>query len=284
MRIIILGTAAATAVPLPFCHCETCCAARVSGGKDVRKRSSAIVNDELLLDLSPDLASMAGMYGIDTAKTRFLLQTHAHTDHFDAGHFVTRSSMYASQEVGHLDIVASKGTLGEMNRMILANEPTMDLFDPEFQRDANFTLHEVHAGETFSLGEYCISALDAQHDERTEALIYLIAYRGRTFLYATDLRTINESTWELLAKNTLDVVLIDQTYGAGHNAGGHLDAGQVAEIVREMKRLRIADAYTQIYATHISHEGNGTHEQMEEAARPLGYRIAWDGMIIQLDE
>ena len=54
MQITFLGTGAATAVPLPFCSCPTCRAARVQGGKDLRTRSALLINDDLLIDCGAD--------------------------------------------------------------------------------------------------------------------------------------------------------------------------------------------------------------------------------------
>lgn len=78
MRCKLLGTAAATAVPLPFCNCRVCREARRRGGKDFRKRSAALINEDLLIDLSPDLCSMAFLHQVDLTKIRYLLQTHSH--------------------------------------------------------------------------------------------------------------------------------------------------------------------------------------------------------------
>ena len=51
LKIKVLGTAAATSMPLGFCNCDVCKKARQNGGKDIRKRSSIIINDEMLIDL-----------------------------------------------------------------------------------------------------------------------------------------------------------------------------------------------------------------------------------------
>ena len=49
-----------------------------------------------------------------------------------------------------------------------------------------------------------------------------------------------------------------------------------------MSLIDIAVEHTRIYATHISHEGNDTHERMEQQARPYGYHIAYDGLVLDL--
>ena len=104
-------------------------------GKDIRKRSSIIINDEMLIDLGHDSINACNMYGIDTSKIKYLVQTHSHPDHFDGGHFVTRWSEYATKNLNHLDIYCSNGTAIDMNHWIKGNEPLLDLFEEECKKD-----------------------------------------------------------------------------------------------------------------------------------------------------
>jgi phosphoribosyl 1,2-cyclic phosphodiesterase len=57
MIITFLGTGAANAFPEAFCKCENCAQARMLGGPSLRKRSAALINDDLLIDLGPDIMS-----------------------------------------------------------------------------------------------------------------------------------------------------------------------------------------------------------------------------------
>ena len=205
MKIIVLGTSAATSMPLVFCNCIVCKQSRKLGGKNIRKRSSIVINDELLIDLGPDSINACNMYGIDAGKIRYLLQTHSHSDHFDS-----------------------------------------------------------------------------KHDQRVEALNYIISCNDKSIFYGTDMLEISEEAWKLIEKCRFDVVFLDQTYGKWFNAGGHPDAGMVSDYVKAMKVKGIIDDNSLVYATHISHEGNATHEEMEKEAKSNGYHVAYDGMKLLL--
>lgn len=266
MKISVLGTSAATSMPLAFCNCPVCMQSRELGGKNIRKRSSIVINDELMIDLGPDSISACNMYGIDVGKIKYLLQTHSHSDHFDAG---------------HLDIVCSKGTAVDMNHWINENE-SIDLFDKKWQEDLKYKLHIVKRGEITRLGEYEIVAIDSKHDPRVEAMVYIISSKGKSIFYGTDMLEISGEAWKILEKHRFDVVFLDQTYGKGFNAGGHTDAGMVSDYVKTMKSKGIIDEKTLVYATHISHEGHATHEKMEKEAKSNGYKIAYDGMKLTL--
>src|SRR4051812_3433749 len=63
MRVTFLGTAADHPTPEPWCACATCAAARRLGGRDVRLRSAALVNDNLLLDAGPDVPAAVARLG-----------------------------------------------------------------------------------------------------------------------------------------------------------------------------------------------------------------------------
>ena len=54
MELTYLGTAAAEGFPAMFCNCAHCREARALGGKNIRTRSQALVNDDLLIDFPAD--------------------------------------------------------------------------------------------------------------------------------------------------------------------------------------------------------------------------------------
>jgi phosphoribosyl 1,2-cyclic phosphodiesterase len=199
MKLTFLGTAAATALPLPFCNCDICLAAKKTKGKDIRKRSSVVINDDLLIDLGPDSINACYHYNVDLSKIKYILQTHAHSDHFDAGHFITRHPDYATQKINPVVLIASKGTLKAMDKMLKDEDGNADLFSVDFQKKLQVSLKPISYLQTIEMGEYAITALDSLHDTRQESLIFLITYRGKTILYGTDLLEMCEAVYEFLA-------------------------------------------------------------------------------------
>jgi phosphoribosyl 1,2-cyclic phosphate phosphodiesterase len=282
MKVTFLGTAAATAMPLPFCNCEICKAAIKLKGKDIRKRSSIVINESMLIDLGPDSVNACYQYDIDLSGIKYIVQTHAHSDHFDAGHFITRHPEYATQNVNRITLVASEKTLHAMNTMLKDEDESADLFCPDFRENLKFSLITISHSETIYLDEYAITALESLHDINQQSLIYLITYKGKKILYGTDLLDISEEEFNLLSNKKLDILILDQTYGEGYNSGGHLDAGQLITIIDKLRQMNTVTDATLIYATHISHEGNHTHEKMQSLAKEHGYHIAYDGLTITI--
>lgn len=281
MEFQFLGTAAATSIPLVFCNCELCRRARIYKGKNFRKRTSALINQELLLDLGPDLCSQAELYEVDLSKVKYLVQTHSHSDHFDAGHFITRSSEYGTRNLEHLTIVCSKGTCLDMNHLIKANNPAFEMKDTQWQKDMKYELQLVKNKDKIVLGDYEIVAIKSMHDERVEALVYVIGYQGSYVFYGTDLGKLSDDAWNILEQYQLNLVVLDQTYGSGNHSEDHLGQEQVIASVKKMREKKIISEDTLVYATHISHEGNDLHEKMELLASQYYYHIAYDGLKLQ---
>ena len=282
MKVTFLGTSAATAMPLPFCNCATCTEARRLKGKDFRKRSSVAINDDIIIDLGPDSVGACIEYGIDLTRIRYVLQTHAHSDHFDGGHLITRHPDYRSEDVNPISIVASSNTIRQMNLMLKAEDPSADLYDEDFLGKINVQMEAISHGECIRIGDYSITALESLHDIDQQSMIYLIEYKGKSVLYGTDLLEISDQAYRILSGRKLDILILDQTYGFGYNSGDHLDAGQVTGIIGRLRDKGIIDEDTHILATHISHEGNPNHEKMEEISRHNGYGIAFDGLVVSI--
>lgn len=71
MIITFLGTAAANAFPEAFCKCGNCAKARALRGPSLRKRSAAVINDDLLIDLGPDIMTASHMHACPLDNVRY---------------------------------------------------------------------------------------------------------------------------------------------------------------------------------------------------------------------
>ncbi len=282
MKITFLGTAAATSYPLMFCRCEFCEKARETGGRDFRKRSSLLINNNLLIDLGPDIMSASFMHGISIANVRYCLQTHSHSDHFDASHFGTRTPEYAGENIPILDLYASTATFSKMSEMLRADGCTNDILDPYEQERLKLKVHLIKALQSFKAGEYLISAFSTNHDQSVDSLLYSITENGFTIFYGTDTDIIPEETWQGFHDKKLqfDIVVLDHTYGPKVDGSGHLNANQFAEHIQRMRDENLLGKKSRIYATHISHEGNPVHSDFVKYAQKHGYDVAYDGLVI----
>ena len=282
MKITFLGTAAATALPLVFCGCPACAAGWARGGRALRRRSSALIGDDLLIDLGPDLMSSAFALGADVRRIRFWLQTHAHSDHFDAGHLITRWSEYASRDIRPLELAASAETIRRMSDRLSLEEPGASLEKPEWLERLRIRVHRVRHGDSVALGSRTVTAVESAHDPEGGSLLYVITEGRSSFLYATDTVRLTDRAVDLLKGFRLDGVAIDHTYGPGVDGGGHLNADQAAEEIARLRAEGILKPEGRAFVTHISHEGMPPHDELQAFALAHGYEAAWDGLTADL--
>lgn len=284
MKITFLGTAAATACPLVFCRCATCQQAWLRGGKDKRRRSSVLIDDDLLIDLGPDLMSAAFDFGVDVSRIRYWLQTHAHSDHFDAGHLITRIPDYAAVDTRPLDLCASPETLLHMSEHLAREEYGATLLTPEWQKRLNVIPHSMRHGDMIELGGRRITAVESSHDPRDGSLLWVIEDAESTFLYATDTMQFTDNALTLFRARgfRFGAMAIDHTYGPGTPGGGHLCADEVISEIERLHTAGVLNPTCRIFATHISHEGMPLYDELSAFAAAHGYEIAWDGLSVTL--
>lgn len=83
MKIQYLGTGAAEGFPGLFCSCPACTSARVLGGRNIKTRSCCLINDAVLIDLSPDIFWQSIANKISLPLIKSIVFTHTHHDHLD---------------------------------------------------------------------------------------------------------------------------------------------------------------------------------------------------------
>lgn len=282
MNLTFLGTAAANAYPEAFCSCANCQQARKLGGRNLRKRSAALINDDLLIDLGPDIMTAAAMHNRPLTKVRYCLQTHAHADHLDTSHFLSRSPGYGVVGAPRLHFYASAGTLRVAAQLLARDCEPHSFFDPEISERLNLEIHQIKASQQFMMGQYRVTAFTANHDSFVESLLYAIESDGQSIFYGTDTAELPEETWQGFHQHKLcfDVVILDHTYGPDKSGEGHLTAEKFIEHIARMREEKLLKENARILATHISHDANPVHAELVEFAARHGYEVGYDGMTL----
>ena len=282
MKLTFLGTSAANAYPEAFCSCNNCEEARDLGGNSLRKRSSAIINDDLLIDFGPDIMTAAQFHNRPLTQLRYCLQTHAHADHLDPSHFLSRSPDYGVIGAHRLHFYASPDTLTRVNQTFERDLSSDRLLDPATGKKLNLELHPIESWQTLDIGPYRVTAVPANHDPGGEPLLYAVQTKNRSIFYGTDTATLPEETWSGLhcCKFSFDLVIFDHTYGPEESGSDHLSAYQVIEHISRMQEEDFLTNNSRAFATHIAHEGNPPHPKLTAFASKHGYEIAYDGLTV----
>lgn len=283
MKFTFLGTASAFGYPQPFCTCADCSKARQEGGKNLRKRSSALINDDLLIDLGPDILTASYMHHIPLTNTRYCLQTHPHSDHLDLSHLLSRS-LDKDSPPETLHFYASAATLAYADEYFKQHLAPYRLSSQNASEELRLTLHTISPFETFTAGPYQVTALKANHAPNFQALIYAISANDKAILYATDTEALPEETWQVLQnlKYAFDLVVFDHTNGSKPPAYGHLNDQLVTEYTHRIYQEGILKDSGKVYITHIAHGGNPPHDTLVKSSQQSGYQVAYDGLELDL--
>jgi phosphoribosyl 1,2-cyclic phosphate phosphodiesterase len=282
MNITFLGTAAANAFPEAFCPCNNCERARSLGGPSLRKRSAALINDDLLIDLGPDIMTASAMHGRPLTKVRYCLQTHAHADHLDTSHFLSRSPEYGVIDAPRLHFYASPATAQRAAQLLERDVTPASFLDPQIGERLNVEIHQIQALQSFTVGPYQVTTFSANHDPTVEPLLYAIERQGRTVFYGTDTAALAEDVWQAFHRHKLrfNVVILDHTYGPDELGADHLSARQFIEHVARMREEGLVADGARAFATHIAHAGNPAYPELTSFAAQHGYEVAYDGLTL----
>lgn len=272
MKLTYLGTAAAEGFPAVFCNCQYCAEARALGGKNIRTRSQAMIDDELLIDFPADTYLHFLSQGISAHKIRHLLITHSHSDHLYPTDLGRHKWPFAhNMETEQLQVYCSRGAY--------------DAIDREVGDKTGFQLQLIKPFEPFRVGNYEVCPLPARHFKGDDAVFYIIKGE-KTILYAHDTGYFYEEVFDYIQKNRIrfDLISLDCTNVdiPVSNTGSHMGVPNILEVVQRLTDMGAVDENTVKYINHFSHNANPLQSVLEERVGALGYCVAYDGLAVEL--
>ncbi|SHF16288.1 phosphoribosyl 1,2-cyclic phosphate phosphodiesterase [Caldanaerobius fijiensis DSM 17918] len=272
MRVKFLGTAAAEGWPGLFCQCDACRKARELGGKNIRTRSSCIIDDLYMIDFSADTYYHVLRDHLDLSRVKHLFITHSHEDHFYPQDLQMRKKPFA--------YFTSNDPLH-----VYGNDHVKERFDQaggEEKSDGTLRFHKVNPFETFIAGDAEVTPLLADHAPGEQCYIYAIKLNGKTLLYGHDTGYFPEQTWEYIKKYSFDGVILDCTSGPQESMRYHMGFPTVLKVKQRLLDEKIARENTIFIVNHFSHNGGLMHDEMVEAFSPYGFVVTYDGMEIEI--
>ena len=280
MKITVLGSGG-FGYPLAFCDCNYCNGARKLKDKNIRKRASILINDEMLVDLTPDTQTALNMYNKNMSKVDYLLQTHTHLDHFDLNLFITLDYKYAIKKDNKLNLICSELCLKDIQNKISMYEK-MNLFDENYLNKIRLKLNVLNHGQCLNIGKYQIKPIHCLHHEEIGAQNYLVKSEGKTLLYATDTPQITNQAIQELVGEKIDCIFLDESFGTNDYMFAHLNIKGFCEYIDILKTNNLLSENCRVYATHLTHDGNPLHNDLQKIFDEYGYFVSYDGMEIEL--
>lgn len=273
MKIKILGTAACEGIPAAFCRCAVCKAARERGGKELRTRSQALVDGDMLIDLPADTYTHSLNNRFSLADIKYLLITHSHCDHLYPTELQNRARHLVSGDMpDKLEVYCSPFIAGTLN----------DTLGWLNNKGSNVEFHAVAPFEPFVCGNKTVTALPADHNGRMgeTPYIYLIESGEKALLYGTDTASLSDEIWAYLKKRGVrfSAAVLDCTRaGNSSEPNRHMNAQDNAAVKERMLSCGIADQNTRFASTHFSHNGGWTYADAQANLSVYGIEAAYDG-------
>lgn len=278
MKLTYYGTAAAEGMPAFFCNCDNCERARKAGGKNIRSRSQALVNNDLLIDFPADTYMHVAWYGLDLRKVENILITHSHMDHLCPADLANTRPPYAlrDDDAGKFKVYMSQASSAAALPTLI-KEGVLDSF---------VDVVTVKPFEPFKVLSYEITPLKASHDLKTAPLIYIISDGKKTMLYGHDSGWFPKETWAWLEENKpkFDYVSLDCTCTCDKGnpyPDHHMNLEACSNVKSKMLEIGCADEKTIFCLHHFSHNGGYTYDELVPVAKELGFLVSYDTMSVE---
>lgn len=280
MDIKLLGTAAFEGIPALFCRCDVCIKSRELGGKNIRKRSSMLLDNTILFDFTSDILWYVHNYKLDLFNLEYLFVTHSHSDHFNYFDLEAKLKWYANEGNPPLNVYAGDVCIDIVESMAKTMGKAWERFDERL------VLNKIQPYSQIKIKDYLVTALPARHPTcygEEKAFIYLVTHNGKSLLYGNDSAFFYDEVFDYLKDTYLNCIILDCTNGhlqlepVSHM--GFEDNIKVIDILREKN---IVDDKTVKISTHFSHNGGIIYDVDEPKFREKGIIMAYDGMEISI--
>lgn len=255
MKVYFLGTGTSQGIPVIGIKDPVCLSTNL---KDKRLRTSILIEwrgTSILIDCGPDFRQQ--MLRIDNDKLDAVLFTHEHADH-TAGLDDIRP--YCFMESKSMPIYGQKRVIDSLKRR----------FDYVFETENRYPgapsveIHEIEPYIDFSIEGKTIQPLLVNHGS-----LPILGYRFNHFAYLTDVKTLDEKTYQQL--ENLDVLVINALRIQEHPTHNNLE-----EALIHIQKINPKKAYI----THIGFQ-LGFHDEVQKSL-PENVFLAYDELILNL--
>ncbi|OGY25780.1 MAG: hypothetical protein A2864_01550 [Candidatus Woykebacteria bacterium RIFCSPHIGHO2_01_FULL_39_12] len=248
MKILFLGTSAGWPLPRLGCKCELCSS---KDFKDIRTRTSILLNGTLLLDVGPD--TYHHLVNIDSKKIKYAAITHEHPDHtsglWDLGH------IYNSKKI---TIIINPNTFKKIRNLFFPNE---------------YKIIKVEKNEILKLNGLNLTLLPVKHTKDSSFGI-LIESRNKKIFYAPDFKSLPPLTKNKI-KNA-NLLLIDGSE-LKIKTPTHISIEEGIKLAKSLKAKKT-------YFVHLGHR-TLPYKELSTHVQSLGgknFKLPYDGLEIEV--
>lgn len=277
MKLQYLGTAAAEGVPAIFCECENCMKSKAAGGRNIRTRSQALVDDRLLIDFPADTYMHFLEHNVPLTAINHCLITHSHTDHLYPAELEMRKKCFSHIYKDNAPLTFYSD---ESGFNMISDAKTMYNIS-----DEDVAVKKIALYKAFDVVGYSVTALRAAHDPKSTPVVFLIEKDGKTLFYSNDTSEYPEESMEYLKtlQKPIDVISLDCTEACNSSTYvGHLSLERCVQLRSALYDIGAADDHTVFILNHFSHNGkNVVYDDFVKIAAEHNFEVSYDGMVIE---
>ncbi|MBC6720362.1 hypothetical protein IZU27_02785 [Treponema socranskii] len=278
IRIRYLGTGAAEGFPAPFCECAACERVRRLGGKNRKTRSCALINEHILIDLSPDIFMQSWENSLHLSAVDTIVFTHSHDDHLDLMSLMLRCKDGAT--------VLPKIKRDENYISIWCNDAVREKINKKFSEEKHADPSKLHFskiayGVPFSVGDIEFTAFEADHIKGEECCIFALSDGTHSFLYGNDTGLPPERTFDALNRYGKVFAAISLDCARGTLPGdAHMGLAEDKTVCERLRSCGLIDGATKIYLNHFSHMCGLAPDEFASLAEKDDMYLTHDGMVV----
>ena len=239
---------------------------------EFRRFSSALINEDLLIDPGPHIFDYAEMMGKPHLfdKLKYVIVTHSHGDHFNVD---TVKRLY--------DIAPDMILVGDR----VLKERTVAKY-PELSDIVSLVPDMMKNAE---LGDYDITTLPGNHtfsvEDATRHYYIVEKSSGRKLFYGIDSAWLTVNEWGFLKGKRCDAMVFELTIGDSHGDDrvfSHTNIAMLRIMLETVRKQRALEQGGRVYTTHMARTLHYDHATLVEQLRPMNATPAYDGMIIEI--
>lgn len=261
--ILFLGTGAADWAAIPNDD------VKFDVNKKIRRYSTALINENYLVDCSPFSYEYAKSLGVDVSKITDIFLTHSHDDHICAHSLISFAKSAEKKIKFHCHKKAVKNIpLTAAERELIEIIP-FEVFDEIFACD---------------LKAVPLPANHIVENSSETAVHYYFEIQEKTFFYGCDGAWFLSKTWEYLCKTKLNLVIFDGTVGDYEDdwrIATHNSIPMIRIMVKAMKAKGIIDENSVIMLSHFARTLHKSIAETEKLLEKDNMLAAYDSMIFK---
>lgn len=261
-----LGTGAGEGIPNPFCKCRVCANARMRKGKEIRTRSSLLLDEKTIIDIGADFFAQSFLYDVCFADIEHVLYTHMHDDHINYTMIWERFVSHSGSSKP-LNIYIVDEAYKFFTDFYLISPLTLGRED--YLGENRINIIRLEFNKSYNIGGRTVTPVRAAHSTSFEAngSSFLIEKDDLCIFYALDSGYFTEEAFDMLKNKRLDILICECTFpsiDAGMNkSSGHMDIQMLIKTLDRLYAENAITADTDIYISHIGSSGM-THEELAD--------------------